>query len=377
MHKNTMGIIFSENPDVNLGELTGCRSLAAVPVGGRYRLIDFPLSNMVNSGITNVGITTPHRYKSLLDHLGTGKDWDMDRKQDGLFLLPADENHEDANGVLGGIDVLYNVLSYLRRSKQRYVIVSDCNTICNITFGDALRAHEENDAEVTMIYTKVTHRLTPKEIRTKIFLKVAQDGLVEDMQVHPSTQNTDGIYMNMFIISREQLIALVEGCVAHGRHKLTKDLLMGAVERGRVYGYRFDGYKKKINNTQAFYEFNLDLLHKEVREELFGRNTDNRIYTKTKDSGPTRYSSTGEAVNSFVADGCVIEGEVRGSVLFRGVHIGKGTVVENSVIMQNSDIMENCVVKNCIFDKEVILRSGKRLMGQDTFPLVVGKKTIV
>nr|QGT51027.1 glucose-1-phosphate adenylyltransferase subunit GlgD [uncultured Firmicutes bacterium] len=377
MHKNTMGLIFSENPDTSLGELTSCRSLAAVPVGGRYRLIDFALSNMVNSGITNVGITTPHRYKSLLDHLGTGKDWDMDRKQDGLFLLSSDESREDANGVLGGVDILYNVMSYLKRSKQRYVIVSDCNMICNLTFGDALRAHEEKDAEVTMLYTKEPERLLPREVRTKIFFTVGQDEIIEDMQVHPSTQKSVNTYMNMFIIGREQLISLVEDCVSHGRHKLTKDLLMGAVNRERAYGYRFDGYKKKINNTQTFYEFNLDLLQKEVREELFGRQTDNRIYTKTKDSNPTRYGPESKAVNSFIADGCTIEGKVRNSVLFRGVHVGKGTVVENSVIMQDSDIMENCAVTNCIFDKEVILRSGKRLIGQDTFPLVVGKKTIV
>lgn len=375
--KNTMGLIFSENPDTNLGELTSCRSLAAVPAGGRYRLIDFALSNMVNSGITNVGITTPHRYKSLLDHLGTGKDWDMDRKQDGLFLLSSDESREDANGIMGGVDILYNVMSYLKRSKQRYVIVSDCNNICNLTFGDALRTHKENDAEVTMLYTKEPERLTPREVRTKIFLTVGQSGIIEDMQVHPAVQKSDCTYMNIFIIGREQLISLVEDCVAHGRHKLTKDLLMSAVNRGRVYGYQFDGYKKKINNTQAYYEFNLDLLRKEVREELFGTQSDNRIYTKTKDSNPTSYGPESRAVNSFVADGCIIEGRVRNSILFRGVHVGKGTVVENSVIMQDSDIMENCAVKNCIFDKEVILRSGKRLIGQDTFPLLVGKKTIV
>lgn len=377
MHKNTMGLIFSENPDTRLGELTSCRSLAAVPVGGRYRLIDFALSNMVNSGITNVGITTPYRYKSLLDHLGTGKDWDMDRKQDGLFLLSSDESREDANGVLGGVDILYNVMSYLKRSKQRYVIVSDCNMICNLTFGDALRAHAEKDAEITMLYTKESECLPPREVRTKIFFTVGQDEIIEDMQVHPSAQKSVNTYMNMFIIGREQLITLIEDCVTHGRHKLTKDLLMGAVNRGHAYGYRFDGYKKKINNTQAFYEFNLDLLRKDVREELFGTQTDNRVYTKTKDSNPTRYGAESRAENSFVADGCTIEGRVRNSVLFRGVHVGKGTVVENSVIMQNSDIMENCAVKNCIFDKEVILRSGKRLIGQDTFPLVVGKKTIV
>lgn len=377
MHKNTMGLIFSENPDTGLGELTSCRSLAAVPVGGRYRLIDFALSNMVNSGITNVGITTPHRYKSLLDHLGTGKDWDMDRKKDGLFLLPADEAREDANGVLGGVDILYNVMSYLKRSKQRYAIVSDCNMICNLTFDDALRAHAEKDAEITMLFAKEPERLLPREVHTKIFLTVGQDDIVEDMQVHPSVQKSVNTYMNMFIIGRERLITLVEDCVAHGRHKLTKDLLMGAVNRGQVYGYCFDGYRKKINNTQSFYEFNLDLLRKEVREELFGTQTENRIYTKTKDSNPTRYGAESRAVNSFIADGCTIEGSVRNSVLFRGVHVGKGSVVENSVIMQDSDIMENCAVTNCIFDKEVILRSGKRLIGQDTFPLVVGKKTIV
>lgn len=372
-----MGLIFSENSDVNLGELTSYRSLAAVPVGGRYRLIDFVLSNMVNSGITNVGITTPHRYKSLLDHLGTGKDWDLDRKQDGLFVLPAEDAREEVSGQWHGVDILNSVISYLKRSKQKYVILSDCNFICNMDFTDLLEQHRQTEAEITMVYYPCQRKLTPKEVRTRIFLEFDGDGRASDMLVHPSVQKAKNVYMNIFVIGREHLIELVEDCTAHGRHRLTKDLLMPAVMRGNVYGYCFDGYKKKVNNTQSYFEFNLDLLKKEVRDELFGKINGNRIYTKTKDSGPTRYSKDGEATNSFIADGCSIEGVVKNSILFRGVHVGKGAVVENSIVMQNSDIMDHCTVENCIFDKDVVLRGGKRLVGQDTYPMVIGKNTIV
>ncbi len=378
MKNDMLGVIFSENPEASMGELTSLRSLAAVPVGGRYRIIDFMLSNMVNSGILKVGITTPVNYQSLTDHLGTGKDWDMDRKDDGLYILPPKDTGESDVEAVGGIERLSGISSFLGKSQQEYVLVTDCNTICNIDFDKVLEAHLENEADFTLVCTKVKD-LTSKEARKHILLNVDEDDNVTDMHVYPGHQVTDLSYMHMFITRRESLMELVEYASTHGKHQISKDILLPAVlnDQVKVCAYEFNGYRKKIDSIRSFYKVNIDMLNKEVRDELFGLSVDNPIFTKIKDSVPTKYAKTAEVENSFIADGCRIEGTVRNSVLFRGVHVGKGAVIENSIIMQDAEVMENCLVENVIFDKGVILRSGKKLVGQDTYPLVIGKEIVV
>ncbi len=375
MKHNMMGLIFAENPEMGMGELTSVRTLPAVPFGGRYRLIDFMLSNMVNSSIVNVGITVPYNYQSLSDHLGTGKPWDMDRKGNGLFVLPPREMSESGQRM-GGVDMVNGVSHYLARSKQEYVLIGDCNTICNIDYRKVLEAHIEKDADVTMIYTDAG-KLDSKELESRILIETDEDGRVCDINVYPVQQKTDKSYMHMFLIKKTYLLELVGDAVAHNKHHLSKDIFLPNLDRMKIYGYKYEGYSRQINNVKAFFNANLELLNKDIREELFGLKNGMPIYTKVKDTVPTKYAKGAEVNNSFIADGCVIEGTVKNSILFRGVHVGKGATVENCIIMQNSDIMDNCLLENTIFDKEVILRSGKKLMGQDTYPMVIGKKTII
>ncbi len=374
-NNNTLGLIFSENPEANLGVLMNSRALAAVPVGGRYRIIDFMLSNMVNSGIANVGITTGHRHQSLNDHLGSGKAWDMARKENGLFILPPPENTDSNMRLAGGIDNINSAMSYLRRSHQEYVLISDCNTICNINFEEVMEYHMENEADITVIYTAVD-QLSTKELGRHIMLDVDEAGLVTDIQIYPKRQKSNFSYMHMMYIKKDLLIDLVDDCLAHDEHSLSKDILLKSLKKRKIYGYEFKGYKKKIDSIKSFFEFNLEMLEPEVRHELFG-NDESSIYTKVKDSVPTRYGKNAEVVNSFIADGCYIDGDVENCIIFRGVKVGKGSKLKNAVIMQNSQIMENCTVENAIFDKEVILRENKKMIGQETYPLMIGKRTIV
>lgn len=375
MKKDLMGLIFTENPEAAMGELTSVRSLAAVPFGGRYRIIDFILSNMVNSAIINVGINTPYNHQSLSDHLGTGKPWDIDRKDNGLFILPPKESF-DPGEVRGGVDIINGVTHYLSKSSQKYVLVADCNTICNINYSEALKFHLEKNADITMIYTEVP-MITPKELSTRIMLNIDGEDRVSDVQVYPIQQTTNAAYMHMFIVEKSLLMELVGDAVAHNKHYLSKDIFLPNVERLKIFGYKFGGYCRQIDNVKNFFDVNLELLKKDVRDELFGSKDDMPIYTKIKDTVPTKYGKGAEVGNSFIADGCVIEGTVKNSVLFRGVHIGKGAVVENCIIMQNSHIMDNCLAENIVFDKEVVLRSGRKLVGQDTYPMVIGKKTVI
>ena len=255
-------------------------------------------------------------------------------------------------------------------------MVSDCNIICNIDYSEVLKFHVENNADITLVYTEIP-MISTKELSTKIMLDVDGDNKIKDIQVYPIQQRTNASYMHMFIIEKSLLLELLGDAVAHNKHYIAKDILLPNLDRLKIMGYKYDGYCRKIDNVKNFFDVNLELLNKEVRNELFGKNNDMPIYTKVKDTIPTKYGKGAEVSNSFIANGCVIEGTVKNSILFRGVHIGKGAVVENCIIMQNSQVMDNCLLENVVFDKEVVLRSGRKLVGQDTYPMVIGKKTVI
>lgn len=378
MKNDMLGLIFAENPEVSMGELTNHRSLAAVPFGGRYRIIDFILSNMVNSSVINVGIATSYNHQSLSDHLETGKAWDLDRKNNGLFILPPKEARETTPEPKGGIDIIYGVRNYLNRSGQEYVVIADCNTICNISFDDALRKHIEKEADITMICNK-TGKMSDAEAKKNILLDIGENDMIEDIQVYPSKQKSSKFraYMHMFIIRKELLVDLVDDAVAHGKHYISKDIFLANMKKLRFCAYEYSGCRLNIDDVKSFFSANLGLLDKDIRSELFGYKSGMPIYTKVKDTVPTRYCAGAHVSNSMIADGCLIEGTVKNCILFRGVHIAKGASVENCIIMQNSAIMENCMMSNVIFDKEVVLRSGKKLIGQETYPMVIGKRAVI
>ena len=226
-----------------------------------------------------------------------------------------------------------------------------------------------------MVCTEVGE-LAAEQLAHHIMLSVDEDGEVTDIQLYPKRQKTNLSYMHMMLIRKELLIEITDDCLAHDKHSISRDILLANLKKLRFFGYRFDGYRKKIDSIRSFFEFNLDMLKPELRKSLFG-DEEKSVYTKVKDSVPTRYGTGAAVSNSFIADGCTIEGTVENSVIFRGVKIGRGSKIKNAVIMQDSQIMDNCSVENAVFDKEVILRSGKKLMGQGTYPLVIGKRTIV
>jgi glucose-1-phosphate adenylyltransferase len=372
--RDTMGIIYTGDSNISLQELTLRRSVAALPFGGRYRVIDFILSNMINSEVVNIGLITQNNYHSLMDHLGSGKQWDLDRKSGGLFILPPYVSHGNTGWYRGEIEALHSNMSYIRRSPQKYVIISGSSMVCNLTYDDAMEFHKDNNADITLIY-KEDKKATKEDLSKHTLIRTDEENRIWDIEVNPTAPMSDKISMEMYIIEKRLFEYLVEECVARGLYDFNKDILIKKMDKLKILGYPYDGYLAKIDSVQSYFKHNMELLNEENFYELFHHS--GPIYTKVKDEVPAKYGDNSKVENSLVADGCIVDGQVENCVLFRGVKIAEGAVVKNSVIMQDTEIQEKACIENVILDKEVIIRKGRHLIGQDSYPVVIRKKAVI
>ena len=372
--KNIMGIIYTGERDAQLRELTATRAVAAVPLGGRYRLIDFPLSAMVASGIRNVGVIAQRNYNSLMDHLGSGKEWDLHGKRSGLVLLPPFLTQENVGVYSGFLDALRSNLHYLRRSKERYVVITDTHMLFNAHFDEMAAAHEASGADITLLYTR-----DPSMRRNGAgrYLNVEADGRVTGIEVDPAISRMPVTYMESFCIRRELLITLVDQAVSRGQYHLTRDLLMNGIYDGslNVHGFEHKGKVWAIDSVQAYFNCSMDLLKHEIRADLFEANRP--VLTKLRDEMPTRYVSGSSVKNSLIADGCVMEGTVENSILFRGVKVERGAVVRDSIVMQDGLIKSGAELQHCILDKQAVIRRNGRLIGPAAYPIVIAKNVVI
>ncbi len=372
---DVMGIVYTSKDNLNLRELTTNRAVAALPVAGRYRIIDFTLSNLVNSGVRNVGVIAQKNYHSLMDHLGSGKEWDLHTRNNGLFVLPPFLTRENGGEYSGLIDALRANFDYLRRSRQKYVIVTNSNYVCNASFEPLIEQHIKTEADITMLYVKAEPdkmEFSRSANSNYSFLDVAEDGTVKGIEVNPNAANYSNLFADVFIIKRTLLIHLVDQATAHGAKDIENEIFRPYIESGsmKIMAHEFCGYFRRVETIKAFFNFNMDLLCGKVRKELFGKSP---IYTKTRDDAPALFREGSEVKNSLIADGCVIEGSVENCVLFRGVHVGRGVKLKDCIIMQDSYIAEDVEMENVILDKNVTVRAHGRLMSKREYPIVIGK----
>lgn len=367
---NMIGVIFSNVHEEKIRELTERRAMGSVPFGGRYRLIDFPLSNMVNSGINKVGVVTKSNYQSLMDHLGSGKAWDLSRKREGLYLLPP---FDHACSVTNSrVESLASIHQFLKNSKEEYVVLSDCDVVCNIDYTDVLAFHLKNDADITIIYRsgKVPENMSEPSIYT-----IDPDGRVRDLLIDPRVDGECNFGLSMLLIRRELLMQLVADCVSRNLYNFKRDLLQRNVGNYKVYAYEFEGFIQNICSMNSYFEANMSLMLPKVRQELFDPN--HPIYTKVRDDMPAHYGLDSSVNNSMVADGCVIEGSVENCVLFRGVKVEKGARLQNCVVMQDSVIGPNCRLNYVVVDKDVSIKNDRSLMGFQSYPVFISKGSVV
>lgn len=371
--KNVMGIIMSGGRNTKLKELSTMRSSPAVPVGGKYRAIDFVLSNMVNSGVTNIGVIAQYSFRSLMDHLGSGKEWDLDRKTDGLFLFPPFLSDEGTGWYRGTADAMYNNLTFLKRSNEEYVLISQGNCIFTTTFDDMLKAHKDTEADITIAYREMND-VPIEELSNMGIMQLDSTSRVVDFQEKPMHPNTLYGSLGIYMIKRELLISLLEESVAHGYYDFVLDIIIKMLNKLKICGYKYNGYWRSMSTVQMYYKCNMELLDPVVNNELLGKL---KIFTKVKDEAPAKYNEEAEVKNSIIADGCIVEGTVENSVLFRGVTVKRGAVVRDSIVMQGSVVEENSTLNYAILDKGVILSKNRCLKGEKTWPIIIGKNVIV
>lgn len=371
---NALGIIFPNSYDGLVPELVTERLMASIPFAGRYRLVDFILSSMVNCGIDNISLIVRQNYHSLMDHLGSGREWDLTRKNGGLTIFPPYASNTVK--VYGGrIEGLASILDFLRDAKEKYVVLSDASMAVNFDFKAMLDQHIESGADVTIAYKReeIPEALRkPYDMTKDLYytLDITDEGRVRQIQINSGNEGIQNLSMNIYIIDREFLVTLVAEAYSRGMFYLDRDLLAPNLDRLNVKAFCFDGYVARICDIKSYFDENMKLLQDENIEGLFGGDP---IYTKIRDDNPTRYMEGSKVKNVMAADGCVIEGEVENSVLFRGVKVGKGAKVRNCVLMQDTVVEPGANVEYLISDKNVTITEGKEVHGADSFPVYVAK----
>ncbi len=369
MNNNVLGLIFASINDSAVIDLTKQRTMGSIPFGGRYRLIDFPLSNMVNSGIQEVGVITKSNYGSLMDHLGSGREWDLARKKGGLHLLPP-FSHVGGGVYQGRLEALNNVWNFIDYAKSEYVVMANCDIIANIDFSKVIAAHKDSDADITMVYAKGQYRME-KNVNTNI-LTIDDDNNVTEVLVHPDMAGECNICLDMFVMKTEFLKKIVREAASKNQCSLIRHVLQGRKDEFTFKAYEHKGSFFKIDSLESYYKTNLKLQDSDVRKSLF--DPEAPIYTKTGDNAPVKYGLETSVKNSTIADGCMIEGTVENCILFRGVKIGKGSVVKNCVFMQGTVIGDNCNLDSVVTDKEVEISNDRVLTGSEEYPLYLSKK---
>lgn len=376
MNSNTsaLGVIFPNSYDSLVPDLVNVRLMASIPFASRYRLIDFVLSSMANCGIDNISVVVRNNYHSLMDHLGSGREWDLTRKNGGLTIFPPFAE-KTAKPYTGRVEALASIMGFLKEQKEKYVVLADSNIAVNFDFSAMIKAHIESGADITAAYKE-------EELPEYVFRDSAndkgfyytfdiEDGRVKDIYVNLPERGVHNCAMNIYVIDRNLLIDLITEAYMRGQVYFERDVLLPKLDKLNIQAYKFDGYLARISSIKSYFDENMKLLDDENLNGLFSGAP---IYTKIRDDNPTRYINGASAKNIMVADGCVIEGEVENSILFRGVRVAKGAKVKNCILMQDTIVEEGANIEYVITDKQVTISEGKEMKGTDTFPMYIAKQ---
>lgn len=374
MYKDAMALILADNKRIDMGELTRHRPLSAIPYAGRYRIVDFMLSNIVNTGITSVGIMTYSKYRSLMDHIGTGSPWDLDRKNtQGLTILPPYANADNTFPMYSSDNAdLISVLDYSRSNPGKYVLVTDCTMLFSSTFDDMILRHEASGADLTFLYT----RMQPRRDAYHLVVDMDRKNNLRNVFIRPEKPVTNKVSMGVIVLGKSLFEDLVSEAISKGEHGLSIYGLLMLHVHLQIKGFECKNFVQHINSVPAYFASTMQLLDaSDARKALFWSGLP--VYTKVKDEAPALYATDSLASGCIISDGCRIMGEVRRSMLFRGVMVARNAKMRNCIVMQDSYISENCELENIIIDKNCVIRPGIKLVGSYEYPIVIGKGTVL
>lgn len=366
-NNDVLGLIFSNTNEECIPELTSNRTMASVPIGGKYRIIDFVLSNFSNSGINNVGIITNKNFMSLMDHVGSGKAWDLSKRRSGLTILPP-YGGKSASSML---EMIYNVHGYLENCREQYVLLCNSNFITNFDYGNVFDFHTKKNAEMTVVYEQME---VPQGIDRPMIVETDAEGRVSELLIKPEAHGICNLTLGTLLVKKDLLLSVVKSALSTNETDVKK-VLQKCVKTHAVYAYENTGYCAVLASMKDYFHFNMDLMNPRVRTELF--QSERPIYTKVRDDTPCRYGLTCSVKNSLVSQGCTINGEVENCVLSKGVSIGEGAVVKNCIIMQDTTIGDNVNLNFVVIDKDVVINNDRSLMGFESYPIYISKKSIV
>ncbi len=369
---NVLGLIFANMHEQTLPELTKSRAMASVPFGSKYRLVDFPLSGMVNSGITQVGIITRTNYYSLMNHLGMGSEWDLARKTGGLHILPP-YGREGSGMYRGRLEALAGAAQFISESNAEYVVMSDSNIIANMDLKPVVDFHEKSGADITCVYGRGVYSVD--RAMTQTVFCVDENNVIYDVLARPALSGEMNVALNVYVMRRKFLEDIIREGECRSLYSFETDILQHKLHDFKILGYKYDKYYEIIDSMKTYFKATMDMMNRQISKEVF--NPDRPVYTKVRDVAPAKYGIDCSVKSSLIADGCIIEGTVENSVLFRGVKIGKGAVVKNSIVMQGAVIEEKAAFIDAIADKDVTVTKGRTITGSPDFPVYINKGGVV
>ncbi len=355
-----LGIILAGGKNERLGVLTNERALAALPVAGSYRAIDFAISNMSNSGVGKVAVITQYNSRSLIEHLSSSKWWDFGRKHGGLFVFTPFQTIEGSRWYRGTADAIYQNIDYLKGSHEPYAIIAQGDGISKIDYNKVLQYHIAKRADITIVCKEMP---AGTDLTRYGVLSVNDDGRMVEFEEKPMEPESNIVSTGIYIIRRRLLIDLVEDIANEQRHDLVSDIIIRYRKKKKIYAYMFDGYWQSVANTKSYFDTNMDFLKKEIRDEFFRQQP--TILSKVEDEPPAKFNYGSKVANSLCSSGCIINGTVEDSMLFRKVFVGRDTVIKNSIILNGSYIGDGCHIENAIIESYCNIKDGTVINGTE------------
>ena len=356
-----LGIILAGGNSNRMRELSNKRAVAAMPVAGSYRSIDFALSNMTNSHIQRVAVFTQYNSRSLNEHLSSSKWWDFGRKQGGLFVFTPTITNTNSYWYKGTADALYQNIGFLKESHEPYVVIASGDGVYKLDYNKVLEYHIEKGADITVVCKNLAKE--PDQLERFGVVKTMEDGRVREFEEKPLVADSSLASIGVYVVRRRQLIELLEECAKEERTDFVKDILIRHKNVKKIYAYEMDSYWSNISDVDAYYKTNMDFLNKEIRDYFFKQYPD--VYSKVDDLPPAKYNRGSSVKNSLISSGCIINGTVENSVLFKEVYIGNNCVIKNSIILNDVYIGDNVTIENCIVESRDTIRANTSHVAED------------